>query len=272
VRGLSSFPLAIAICALAIPAAAWAHERVAQETRRYRAEEAHQGVAVGPDLFYAIDNNRIAAYDRNTGEKRAEWAGDDRVFQHLNSCEVDGDELVCAHSNYPRVPMASSLEWFDAKTLKHLRSRSLGPGIGSITWFTRHEGSWWAGFANYDGRGGEADRGHRFTVMVQYDDDFVRQQSWLFPDTVLERFAPYSTSGGVWGDDGLLYVTGHDREELYVLSRPPAGSTLNHLATVGISTGGQAISWDRSRERMVWSIDRRSDEVVVSEVPTVADR
>ncbi len=168
--------------------------------------------------------------------------------------------------------MASSLEWFDAITLEHLRSRSLGPGIGSITWFTRHDGFWWAGFANYDGRGGEADRGHRYTVMVQYDDDFVRHQSWLFPDSVLERFAPYSTSGGVWGEDGLLYVTGHDRREVYILARPAAGSTLDHLATVRMSTGGQAISWDRSRERTMWSIDRQSDEVVVSEIPEVADR
>ena len=261
--------LAMVFAAVAAPCLAQDAELQAQVVRRYQAEEARQGVAVGEDRFYAIDNRRIAAYDRETGERIARWDGDPAVFVHLNSCLVTGSELVCAHSNYPGVPMVSSIEWFDAASLRHLRSHSLGPGIGSLTWIVPHEGHWWAAFANYDGRGGEPGRGYRFTTLVQFDADFSRQQSWVFPDAVLDRFAPRSSSGGTWGDDDLLYVTGHDREELYALRLPPAGGSLLHVATIGMPTAGQAIAWDPWQARTIWSIDRATQEVVVSELPLI---
>jgi hypothetical protein len=47
--------------------------------------------------------------------------------------------------------MASSVEVFDARTLQHLESHSFGVDRGSLTWIDRApDGSWWAGFANYD--------------------------------------------------------------------------------------------------------------------------
>ena len=76
-----------------------------------------------------------------------------------------------------------------------------------------------------------------------------------------------SCSGGSWGDDGLLYVTGHDRPELCVLRLPEAGSVLDHVATIPLATGGQAIAWDRSKPRMLWSLDRQTRNVVASRVP-----
>jgi hypothetical protein len=263
---------AVLVCLAAHATAAPAGEQSmveleAEPLRRYPAEEARQGVAVTADRFYAIDNSRIAAYDRETGERQNQWSGDPEAFPHLNSCLVVNDELVCASSNYPAVPMASSIEWFDASTLEHLRSYSLGPGTGSITWLVPREGFWWAGFANYEGRGGEPGRDYRFTTLVQYDADFQRRQSWLFPDSVLERMAPRSASGGVWGDDGLLYVTGHDLPELYVLALPDAGATLRHVATIAMPTAGQAIAWDPDESRVVWSINRPSHEVVTSRIP-----
>jgi len=244
----------------------------AEPLRRFHAEDARQGVAVGPERFYAIDNSRIVAYHRETGERLAEWTGDPQVFPHLNSCLVAGGELVCASSNYPAVPMASSIEYFDAMTLRHLRSYSLGPGAGSLTWLLPRDGFWWAGFANYDARGGEPGRDHRFTTLVQYDADFQRRQSWIFPDSVLDRLSPRSASGGAWGSDGLLYVTGHDRPELYVLALPQAGSTLRHLATIAMPTAGQAIAWDAAEARTIWSINRPSSEVVASRIPAVSSR
>lgn len=251
------------------PALADPSDLRASELRRFAAEEANQGVAIGESRFFAIDNNRIAAYDRETGARLAEWSGDPDMFVHLNSCVVEARQLVCAHSNYPDVPMASSVEWFDADTLRHLRSHSFGLGIGSLTWIVPKDGYWWAAFANYDGRGGEPGRGYRFTTLVKFDRDFARQESWLFPDTVLERFAPRSSSGGVWGDDDLLYITGHDRREVYVLALPEAGSSLKHVATVAIETAGQAIAWDAHAARTLWSIDRERREIVVSRLPLV---
>ena len=238
----------------------------AQEVSRIAAEEARQGVAVDARHVYAIANSQIGKYDRRTGKRIAQWRGDPAQFIQLNSCTIPARALVCAASTYPGVPMASSVEWFDLDSLKHVRSRSLGPGRGSLTWLEWHDGSWWACFANYDNKGADAGRDHRATTLVRFDRDFVEQGAWLFPKSVLERFAPYSSSGGAWGKDGLLYVTGHDRPEMYVLRLPEAGSRLEHVATIPIPTPGQAVQWDRSDPTLLWSLDRGRKELVASRV------
>ena len=83
---------------------------------------------------------------------------------------------------------------------------------------------------------------------------------------MLAAFAPYSSSGGDWRPDGLLYVTGHDRRELYGLKLPDAGSTLIYLNTVPIATTGHAIACDSTRVGLLWSINRQGREVVVSQL------
>ena len=101
-------------------------------------------------------------------------------------------------------------------------------------------------FANYDAKGGEPGRDHRWTTLVKFDDQWRRVGAWALPAAVLERMAPYSCSGGGFGDDGLLYVTGHDRPELYALAVPTeGGATLDLVATLAIPFEGQAIAWDR---------------------------
>lgn len=250
---------------LALLAAATA-QLAAAEVLRMPAEEAKQGVVADARHVYAIANSEIGKYDRKSRRRVARWQGDPERFRHMNSCRLLGREIVCAASNYPDVPMASSIEWFDTRRMAHVRTRSLGPGRGSLTWLDWHDGSWWACFANYQGRGGEAGRDHRLTTLVRYSPAFVEQGAWLFPEGVLERFAPYSSSGGAWGEDGMLYVTGHDLPEMYVLRLPAAGSRLEHVATVAIPTQGQAIAWD-PRGRLLWSIDRTSREIVASTVP-----
>src|SRR3546814_13691061 len=97
----------------------------------------------------------MGKYDKASGKRVAGWEGDPKLFPHLNSCAVVKAELVCAASNYPKLPMASSVEIFDAKTLRHIRTVSLGRMVGSLTAMDWHGGSWWAVFANYDDRGGE---------------------------------------------------------------------------------------------------------------------
>jgi outer membrane protein assembly factor BamB len=241
----------------------------ATETHRVAAADADQGVASDGRYLYAIDNHTIARIDPKDGKIVARWDGDPAKFKHINSCTVDGKILVCAASNYPNVPMESMIETFDKGSLTHLSTRQLGHGAGSLTWTMRHDGAWYAGFANYDGRGGEPGRDHRFTALVRYDGQWQETARWTFPDSVLERMAPKSASGGVWGDDGLLYVTGHDRPELYALRVPPAGGVLEHVATIALPTDGQAISWDGKDKRLLWSIERKTHEMVASRVPEV---
>ena len=241
----------------------------ANEVRRIPAADADQGVASDGRYLYAIDNHAIAKLDAATGKEVARWNGDPALFPHINSCTIDRSILVCAASNFPTTPMTSMIERFDAKTLRHISTQSLGHGYGSLTWVVRHDGDWWACFANYDGRGGEPGRDHRYTILVRYDRDWQEKAQWHFPPEVLERMAPRSASGGAWGDDGLLYVTGHDRPELYVLRVPAGGDVLQRVATITLPTGGQAIDWDGSTPRLLWSIERKTRQLVASKIPPV---
>lgn len=266
---IAGVPVA-AVPIAAVPIAAMpvaAPPLTAMEVRRLPAADARQGVASGAAGLYAIDNRAIARLDPRSGAVAARWEGDPARFKHINACIVLGAELVCAASNYPDLPMASRLETFDARTLAHRATRALGPGYGSLTWVDRHGGAWWACYANYDGKGGTPGRDHRATTLVRYDDAFTERARWRFPDDVLDRLAPRSASGGAWGRDGLLYVTGHDRPELYALRVPAGGGTLEHVATIALPTDGQAIGWDAVDPRLLWSIERRTRELVASHVP-----
>ena len=239
----------------------------AETVRRLPAAEARQGVAVGPHDLYAIANYRIVRYDKRTGEKRAAWEGDKARFPHLNSCAVIARDLVCALSNYPAVPQWSAVEFFDPVTLAHRRTVSLGQQIGSLTWIDRHDGAWWAMFANYDVKGAEPGRDHRHTLLVRFDDQWRRTESWALPASILDRIAPMSISGGGWGPDGRLYLTGHDKPELYVVTLPDGGAVLDHVATLPIEAAGQAIDWDEREPTMLYGIDRMGGTMLQMRVP-----
>lgn len=239
----------------------------AEVLQTWPAPEANQGVAVDARHFYAVDNARIGKYERATGRKVAAWAGDPRRFAHLNSCAMIRRELVCAASNYPATPMRSSVEVFDPVRMRHRRSIPLGHQGGSLTWADWKDGAWWAGFANYDGRGGEPGRDHQATKLVKFDAKWRPLATWTYPASVLERLAPRSTSGGAWGADGQLYVTGHDRTEAYVLKLPASGSVLEHVATIPIAVEGQAIAFDRAAPGVLFGIRRASRQVVAMKLP-----
>lgn len=242
----------------------------AEEVRRWPAPEARQGVAVDSDHFYAVVNSRIGKYRKADGRKVAEWTGDRIAIRHLNSCVVDNGELVCANSNYPQTPMASSVEIFDTATLSHLRSVPLGVRDGSLTVVERHKGAWWAVFANYDGPRSYLGRTHRDTKVALFSDAWSEVGGYALPESVLERLAPHSASGGSFGPDGLLYLTGHDAPEIYALRIPRQGPVLEHVATIAAPIEGQAWAWDRSAGRTIYAIRRSTGEVVVLRLPVVA--
>lgn len=237
------------------------------ETVRRYAGNASQGAAVGPKDIYSVSNFTIVRFDKKTGEKRAEWTGEKSRFPHINSCAVIGAKLVCASSNFPATPHVSTVEIFDPVTLARRRSVSLGLGTGSITWVDRKDGFWWAMFANYDAKGGEAPRDHRHTSLVKFDDQWRRLEGWALPATILERIKPMSISGGGWGPDGRLYLSGHDLPELYVVAIPNGGGVLEHMATLPMEAEGQAIDWDESDKGMLYGITRRSREILAMKAP-----
>jgi hypothetical protein len=133
---------------------------------------ASQGAAVGPNDVYAVSNFSWSATTRRPARSGPSGLGDKARFPHINSCALIAKDLVCASSNFPGVPQVSTVEIFDPMTLAHKRSVSLGLGTGSVTWVDRHDGFWWAMFANYDGKGGEPPRDHRHTTLVKFDDQW----------------------------------------------------------------------------------------------------
>ncbi len=248
----------------------------ATTVREYAAPEADQGVAVDQQHFYPVDNTVIAKYDRASGVLVARWvAPRNGLVRHLNSCFAERDLLWCANSNYSETPHGSSIEIFDVRTMMHAESHSLGmTEEGSLTWFDHYRGGWIAGFAHYSENGGVAFKDHTFSSVVTYDAQWRRTGGWLFPKAVVERMAPYAASGGAIGPDGLLYILGHDRPEMYVLARPVMGPTMIHVATIDLEAEGQAFSFAEGRK--IVAIDRRKGrvrEIAIPAIPmdTVAD-
>lgn len=258
--------IAIALASLVLAITSAQAQEPAPVVQRIPAEEARQGVASDGTHVYAIDNSRIGKYRIADGKRIAEWSGDPAVFPHLNSCMVTARELVCASSNYSAVPQTSSVEFFDTKTLRHLRSQSLGITEGSLTAFTRHDKAWWAVFAHYAGKGGEPGKDNRYSQLVRMDDLFRPTARWVFPPAVLARMAGYSASGASWTHEGRLAVTGHDLPEVYILSLPQAGATLRLEATLPVVTEGQAVDWDPRRKGALWGISRKTRELVLSDL------
>ncbi|MGB3469318.1 MAG: hypothetical protein WBA51_00680 [Erythrobacter sp.] len=264
-------PFGVASQSLAPSSDAEVAQLVAEEVSRHPAVEAGQGAAVGTDHFYAIVNYAIGRYDRATGAVVNQWRGQrGGPFVHLNSCKLRDEALTCAHSNFPALPMASSIERFDPVSLEHIGSHALGAVAGSLTWLDRHDGSNWAGFAEYDEKGGTPGRDHRWGQIVRYDDDWRRVGGYILPDSVLSRMAPHSTSGGAFGPDGLLYLSGHDRPELYALRLPKVGSVLEHVATIAVPFEGQAFAFAPDvGDRLVYGISRPNRSVVSVRLPRI---
>lgn len=233
--------------------------------RRIVAPEARQGVASDGEAIYAIDNSTIGKYTA-TGEKLAEFAGDPEAFPHINSCTLVDGELVCAASNYPETPHRGKVEFFDPGTLAYLRSVELPDNPGSLTVIARHDGQWWAVFANYDGNGGVAEQDHRATLLAQLDDEFRVVRRFSFPESVLKRISPRSISGASWGADGRLYVSGHDKPEIYALTVQAEEDVLRHDETYAVASFGQAIDFDPRDAGLLWSIDRESRSVIASRI------
>jgi len=249
--------LAGLFCPLAA-ADGWKHE----VQRRFKAEEANQGVAVDDLHFYAITNHAIGKYRKDTGERVASWdGGKGGMIKHLNAGVVLDGKLWCAHSNFPELPEQSSVEIWDTSTMQHVDGHRFEKPPGSLTWVDRRGDAWFACFAHYKKASDPA-----LTSVVKFDANWQPLAKWTFPARLIERFAGNSSSGGSFGPGGQLFVTGHDARELYVLDVPETGGELVWRDTVPITAAGQAFAWDRKDSGILYSIQRKTKEVIVSRV------
>ncbi len=242
----------------------------------FEAPDARQGIAVDERYYYAVNNYSISKHDKTSGMLVAQWTGRNEgdPLIHMDSLVAHDGSLVASHSNYPFWPMTSSVEIFDSDSLEHTGSHSFGIHRGSLTWIDWHQGHWWGAFANYDKvqTGQDAPYGHTdHTQVVKFDENFVVIEAWTLPGEILDRMRPMSNSGGSWGNDGYLYLTGHDHSEAYVMELPKAGSELHWAATVKIPVmEGQGIAWDRTTdERILWAIYKRERKVLEVGMPEI---
>lgn len=246
---------------------------VAETLAKLDSPSANQGVAVDENYIYAVDNYRITKHDKETGEALLQWDGvEEGPIIHLDSGVVVDGKLYAAHSNWPYWPMTSSVEVWDTETMEHIETHSFGIQLGSFTWLDRYDGYWWGTFANYNRiqRGMQEPYGYGYnTTMVKMDDNFQILERWTYPTDLLAKFEIMSNSGGSWGPDGYLYITGHDLPEVYVMALPDAGSILKWVDTVSLpDIEGQGIAWDRSSEEpILYGILRPESQVIQMSVP-----
>jgi len=243
--------------------------------RSFDVPEANQGVGVDEAHFYAVDNRTIAKYDKESGKRVAIWTREKGgAAKHFDSASVVDGKIYLAHSNYPEWPMTSSVEIFDAATLEHLESHSLGVERGSLTWLDQKDGVWYGTFANYNrifGRSQNAYGNKYATQLVRFDADWRVAEAWILPDALLEKFDDMSNSGGSFGPDGKLYLSGHDPAEIYQMEFPEIGSVMRWVATVPADIAGQGIAWDHSEPGVFYGIVRKDRRVTATRVDLTSD-
>ena len=225
----------------------------------FNAPGSNQGVAVDDVYVYGIGNQQITKYSKD-GDSLAVWKeSDSRLIKHFDGGIVVNGLLYCSHSNFPQIPMASSIEVFDTKMLEHVKTISLGIEYGSCTWVVPGDDCWYVCFAHYDNNGEKADgkviRDASWTRIVQYDNQWRKLQGWILPPELIEEIRPMSLSGGLFVD-GKFYCTGHDARKMYVLEFPTYGMRLIWTDTVEIPFNGQGIAL--GNDGSLWGIDRQS--------------
>jgi hypothetical protein len=236
---------------LPISAPATAQERPSYvESGSLMAPEANQAAAADEAFVYAIDNRRVAKYDRATGQRLAVSTG---PALHLNSGFLWEGKLYCAHSNYPLTPSKSEIMVLDPASMELTTLKQFGAYRGSLTWVLRRAGHWWCNFAHYGAENHQ-------TVLLKLDDEWRERGEWTYPRAVIADLGRYSLSGGVWVGEDLL-VTGHDKRVVYRLRLPAAGDVLEHVETLAAPFPGQGIAVDPATGGLV-GIDRARKRVV----------
>jgi hypothetical protein len=147
----------------------------------FKTREAVQGIAVDRKSFYTINSRGIGKYDKTTGRFISGWKDSTGRIIHLDGGMVMKGKLFCAHSNFPGLPMTSSIEVFSARDLKHEDSHSFGIKYGSCTWADYYNNYWWVCFAHYDQFKKEILKGSEWTVLVKFDNDWNEIESCTFP-------------------------------------------------------------------------------------------
>ena len=231
------------------------------ELKRYKAPQAKQGVVANKDYFIVFSNDSIVKHDKATGNIAGSFYS--KNLKHLNSGVLKNGKLYCAHSNYPEVPMWSSIEIWEENTLEHIGSHSFGIDNGSCTWMDIYNNSYYVFFAHYATPGKmQLNRDVTWSQLVKYDSEWRKIEAWVLPPALVERLTPFSLSGGVITPEGDLLCSHHHNPELYLLAFPTEGCELVLKAIIPSPIPGQAIAFDTFEKGVLWGISRSTQEVI----------
>ena len=232
-----------------------------EQVRAVPAPEAVQAASAWGDSLYAITGNRVARYDRASGQRLSGSTGE---AHHLNSGFFWEGKLYCAHSNFPEKPERSRIQRLDPADMRLETFHDFGASDGSLTWAVRQGGLWWCSFAFY----GKANTN---SYLACFDDNWEERHRWRYPPELIPRLRRDSVSGGVWDGDTLL-VSGHDARELYRLrlgasALLPAAGTLVYVEALPAPFTGQGFAADPVTGGLV-GIDRKRKVIVLAEAGT----
>lgn len=197
-----------------------------------------QGVINHKDYIYVVSSKSICQHDKKTGQLIKKVKTN---LSHMNGGIIKDNKLYLTHNprplNNPNALYLNSIEVFDLN-LKHLDSINLSHlyNEGSLTWIDYYDNSWWGALAHYGKQVGK-------TRLVKFKDNWQIGMSWRYPTNVLNQFKPYSNSGGQFDKEtGLLFLTGHDKEEVYIVKVNYKSLRLIPVETMEVPIGGQGIS------------------------------
>ena len=203
------------------------------ETGTLGAPQAHQAAAADRKFIYAITNNVVAKYSRKTRQQLAVSVG---KALHLNSGYLYRGSLLCAHSNFPRIPEHSQIKVLDTNSMQLTTFHDFGDYGGSLTWVVRVGNRWLCNFAKYDKSNGD-------TFLAEFDRNWTETRRWTYPQAMVAQLGKYSLSGGLFHQQRLL-VTGHDAQELYYLRIPQTGTVLEYIGKSPVPFTGQGFAVD----------------------------
>jgi hypothetical protein len=204
-----------------------------RETGTLGAPQAHQAAAADRKFIYAITNNVVAKYSRKTRQPLAVSVG---KALHLNSGYLYRGSLLCAHSNFPRIPEHSQIKVLDTNSMQLTTFHDFGDYGGSLTWVVRVGNRWLCNFAKYDKSNGD-------TFLAEFDRNWTETRRWTYPQAMVAQLGKYSLSGGLFHQQRLL-VTGHDAQELYYLRIPQTGTVLEYIGKSPVPFTGQGFAVD----------------------------
>ena len=156
-----------------------------------------QGVNTDGKYIYIIFSHGITKIKNNKIIKQIFG------YQHLNSCFIINNKLYCTHN--PKYSNSIEIFDLDLNLIQSIKIKTKG----SLTWISYNNG-WWGCLAYY---GKYVNK----TRIIKFINWKITQKYKIDPK-ILNKIKPYSLSGGTWYKN-KLYLSGHDKPEIYKLNK-----------------------------------------------------